>query len=989
MRRVSRGFGRGKFIAGIAILAVVIAVVVWLRGSESPTHASTPPPKSSAARLLDEIVQFRTAVGTLESDQAVKQWFSLYDRAAGLPDNQTLRDMEAFDPAVGRMVGEHSLLAALPPPTAWAAFRAEATRRALPQKASTQTLGLRYLSEILVGDRDAAVLTLASLEKEKGAEGVREARMLLARLYGDAAAQVSAFENDLGLEGDVYDLLAVPDLLALAGEPRATALLTRAVKSKRILRVTASEPTRQLARRVALANVSQMGKPQWGLAASVDGTDLYEAMSKRFKAPADDDGYNPANWQWRESTTYYFLGLVREGRQRDAERVLEQLGDSGENVQIPREAVEALQRAQLNEPLYRFLDGLLQRRPEIRAWPLYLEQAAFTGHSKVALSRIDDILARKGLAPALRAELQASRFDALLASDQVESARTAASELLASPPKASEQGLHARVSSATRALRAGRLLGDETLTQTGLKFLLAALELYENEDPESSQDVRDTLFAELRRLGRPDEAMALARRAAEKKPTSFGEAFARRLGRDSDGSQVVVVEIAGIHSAAGRHDAVLELMKTSPRWGAEDLAELVATLDSQGEPMGAIAARALAATGDKAAALRAARATVAALPGKDAGYELVATLDPDAIKVFDAIFSDDEFEERPLIWKASLQLAQGAIDAAEATIRQAIAIDPSDGEEGPNDRMRAYAVLSEILRRQGDGSDARLYASAVEAIRISELGDQFYSAGLYDRAFVTYREALDKFSDAYCIQSRLAVQLNKQGRRKEALVHYRRAYELMPASFGRVESHCFGCESVFEGAESQSLAERVFTDIIRKSPDKPQAYYLLAYLRDHQGRYAEALQPLRSAVSLDPHYLNAWKRLDEVATNTYVESAERDIARLKIMELDPLQRHAHYNVAEVGDLRGLWTAADRARALHVKLAPPTEGVFPLEASARLRAEANSGAGESMPDWSALMPQYGAARGAAATLYEHGLVSNAATLMGLARAGEIY
>ena len=176
--------------------------------------------------------------------------------------------------------------------------------------------------------------------------------------------------------------------------------------------------------------------------------------------------------------------------------------------------------------------------------------------------------------------------------------------------------------------------------------------------------------------------------------------------------------------------------------------------------------------------------------------------------------------------------------------------------------MRAYAVLAEILRKKGDAKDAAIYTNAVRAIRLSEHGDRATTpAGLYLRAFQTYREALEKFSDAYCIQSRLAVQLNRQGRRKEALEHYRRAYELMPSSFGRVESHCFGCESVFQGAEAQSIAEQVFMDIIRKSPERPQAQYLLAYLREQQGRYAEAVQPLRAAVSLDSHYLNAWKRL--------------------------------------------------------------------------------------------------------------------------------
>ena len=100
-----------------------------------------------------------------------------------------------------------------------------------------------------------------------------------------------------------------------------------------------------------------------------------------------------------------------------------------------------------------------------------------------------------------------------------------------------------------------------------------------------------------------------------------------------------------------------------------------------------------------------------------------------------------------------------------------------------------------------------------------------FTPAVYLRAFQTYREALEIFSDAYCIQSRLAVQLNRQGRRKEALEHYRRAYELMPSSFGRVESHCFGCESVFQSAEAQSIAEQVFVDIIRKSPERPQAQY--------------------------------------------------------------------------------------------------------------------------------------------------------------------
>ena len=134
---------------------------------------------------------------------------------------------------------------------------------------------------------------------------------------------------------------------------------------------------------------------------------------------------------------------------------------------------------------------------------------------------------------------------------------------------------------------------------------------------------------------------------------------------------------------------------------------------------------------------------------------------------------------------------------AEAVIRQAITIDPSDGEEGPNDRMPAYAVLADVLEAKGAKAPAATFRGAVRAIRISERTDELHELGLHERAFAGYRKALEQFADAYCVQSRLAIRLMEAGRREEAFEHYRRAYELMPSSFGRVESHCFGCESVF------------------------------------------------------------------------------------------------------------------------------------------------------------------------------------------------
>ncbi len=246
-------------------------------------------------------------------------------------------------------------------------------------------------------------------------------------------------------------------------------------------------------------------------------------------------------------------------------------------------------------------------------------------------------------------------------------------------------------------------------------------------------------------------------------------------------------------------------------------------------------------------------------------------------------------------------------------MKSAIAIDPSDGEQGRDDRMRAYATLADILDAKDDPEAAALYRRAVKAIRLSEQADELHQLGLYQRAFARYREALEQFSDAYCIQSRLAVQLSKQGFQSETLAHYRRAYELMPDSFGRVESHCFGCESVFAGPVAQGIADEVFSAIVAKTPEKAQGHYMLGYLRKEQGRYTEAVQLFREAVARDGEYLNAWRQLHEIAERTYVSPQERDIARLKLLELDPAQHHVKYQLDRVSDLRALYRALASAR----------------------------------------------------------------------------
>jgi tetratricopeptide (TPR) repeat protein len=315
--------------------------------------------------------------------------------------------------------------------------------------------------------------------------------------------------------------------------------------------------------------------------------------------------------------------------------------------------------------------------------------------------------------------------------------------------------------------------------------------------------------------------------------------------------------LAVIYDRAGRYNDVMNLMDNAGQWGVMDVSGL-APREILNTPLLVVAARALLKTGKTAQARETIRRLIETKPGYDPGYALLLEMGGADVETFlDMLAKRDRFEERPLIWKAKLQLDAGRVEEAEKTARSAIAIDPSDGEEGKGDRMRAYAVLADILDKKGDSEQAKSMRGVVAAIRLSESADDWWRAGLLTRAVKMYEQALGYFADAYCIQSRLVLRYGELGDFAKAEQHYQRAFELMPDSFGRIESHCFGCEGSFSGERAQGIAERVFTRLAENVPEKPQIFYLLGYLRREQGRTVEAAEDFRKAAKLDPDYFNA------------------------------------------------------------------------------------------------------------------------------------
>lgn len=917
----------------------------------------TNPTLTEAAQLLADVQRYRTLTSTMKPSQAAQKWRELYLRSTSLRQPARQGEMDAYDAATNKLVGVSSIIAALPAPNAWSNLAGEISKSAAKNK---NDLAMRFITELLIADYKAADKTLTQLEqvvdstspevRDQLQQKVAAVRAQFASLYGTPKDIAAAFIASLDKLNQYarFSSMPIPDLVSLVGEGEATKLLHVAFSKPTKFYTDSGDATRALAKRIALADINTLRVPQWGLVDNIEGAPLYEAMQKRFggidKKDADtgsviaDSSVDPFDYYKKKADTYYFLSLVLQGRQDEAEQALAIVAGD-QPLEIPASAIKALEQAGHNEALYNFLAQILSRKPEMQVWTTYIEQAAYLGHSNDALTLIENLLKRKNLSDYVVADLRARHVDALLANDKIEPALVELKKILLPSPQAADPNLEERSKAALRLAGLGRILKRPELSKTGLNFAQAILALPEDTKKQTLQ--RESLlvavFAELRKEGLDESAQQLALLEL-KNNLGHTDNYAQYGIATRQPDRVAMIELVGIYGATQRYADVLELMQRSKKWGARDLADLLGDKDSLGVPLALHVARALAATDKKAEALRLVQALLDQQPNYDPAYELLVELDPNAVASLDKLHARDQFEERPLIWKATVQATRND-PQAESTIKQAIAIDPSDGEEGLGDRMRAYSVLADILESRGDKEAAGTYRGAVTAIRLSENADELHRLGLYGQAFAQYREALTHFSDAYCIQSRLAVQLNKQGRHQEALAYYRRAYELMPDSFGRVESHCFGCESVFKGQDAQLIAEAVFTDLVKKAPGKAQAHYLLGYLREEQGRYAEALQSFRFAVSLDNQYLNAWKHLHGLGTHIYIPPVERDLAELKLLELDPKQRHIRHDLTAISDLKQLWLAAERANELNpVK---QIDSLYKLTASAQLLDDATN------------------------------------------------
>ena len=984
-------FPRGHGVIGLLILFAMevlapTAVAQELLGAKAALQqvrdrSQAAAPDTESAELVKTVRELPKKLETLAPAEAAAAWLAVYDAWLAVP-SQTRAENQRLQFS--------NLVDVLPSPEAWPELVRLIDVRPVEgnETAQLRSLGLRMLGHrltnqknLLTQDVERALKLIEPPKKGEGKGGGLAS--LLGKVFGGSHGQdywkqnllrhVTSVKQELDPKSAIEQFrlelespasehggyVTVPDVVRIAGREAAIPLLTKALLLKNVelnfnsrgYHKRTENETIKLARALAKLHLPELTQPHWELCHSIDAVELFEAFAAMPKP-------KPGGHRFRRdgdevASLWYVMGLIVRDRPRDVLTFLakSQEGDNDSpRLQFTSYLVNSilpeLERAGHARKVQAFLLEALKSDPELPLWETFVGLSARLGESRQVLTLLEQTLGNPKLSPTTRRNIETVRAEALLAADRVEEGVAESLKLLAAEraegDEREQQPDRSRMEIALRIAEIGRLLERDEWLRQGTDI---AEKLLADDQQQAEIGGLVGLLIEVGQLARAEQLILnkLVKEAARDGDEGGGRSFGMRYGNHSS-----LEHLVRVYHKAGRAADAVTLLEEAPWWGQSDVRGMLVDdgnlQPGHGErpvvPVPLIAARSLAATDRKDEARRIASALVLKWPSYDAGWQLAMELTGDEfVDLADRAFARDRFEERPLIWLAKFHLAKGNVAKAEELTRQAISIDPSDGEQGRGDRMRAYAVLAEILHKQGDAKTAAVYEGAMKAIRLAERADQFYHAGMLSRGVRMYRESLTHFADAYCIQSRLAVQLAEAGDLEGASRHYQRAFELMPDSFGRVESHCFGCEGVFQGQIAETIAERVFLKLVAEQPKNPRVHYLLGYLRETESRGADAVKSFREAVRLDPEYLNAWQKLlgSAETPDAPLTAEERDEATFQILRLDPAGHHAQADISKVRDVSRLWTTLrDNARRVpEIELS----SLFELKASKQQLAEA--------------------------------------------------
>ncbi|MCL1920441.1 MAG: tetratricopeptide repeat protein [Kiritimatiellaeota bacterium] len=897
------------------------------------------------------VKRFAQEADGLAPDAAAERWLELADQHIGLgADADKGRDIfrgefyDDSDDTADLTFGK--LVMALPAPNTWGLIREGLDKRQQAAYAPRRAF-LQILMAYLARDIETAQRLLTAL-KDKDVLSSSEYSELTTDLAGEEKdyrqeelekLQAALKSPTVSQRGSTHYL---PDLAEMLPMEEAEQLL-RAVFKQRLpveFKYDAGEETIALAQRVALEMRDELVAPYWNLVTdSPEGGALYALFAERFK-PFEQE----LRFEKDGSLPYEIMQRVREVTGALEKAVAMKLKDGRVDealklahpfvsmvAKIPQENGDRSSTLSFSigdrsiripaQHKFDFYVRLLGQAPSLPIPRAFALSGIACGREdeveQFFLKRLDDA----ALPPSQRRMLREVYADFLLAVDRVAEAVALRNGILADALKSKTKTEYDDWVNSGYALETAKLAAlanDDKAQRVSLDHALKIWGMLQ----EGGWHL-ESLIEGLEQSGRESEV----------EPLLIDHMVKQLVDEDEDERNDARFSKRLLSFYVRRHrmaDA-MALLETSPWWGkARDALDVL-------EDGGSDFANALANTLYEAGRVVEAKQLLAEIMrgnhSMDWSYELLLKTAGDDLNGFiaqmDALYARSAFEERPLIWKAEALRRLNRLEEAERVIRHALKVDPTDGEQPPGDRCRAYAVLAEILDAQGKADDAKFFRDVVESVRVAEKGDEFKDLGLARRSFECYAKAEALFADAYCVQWRLAEQLCEMGKPEEARKHYEIAFERMPEQFGQVASLCFHCMGVFDSPESVSAGEGVLTRLAGMPPVRPTVYYLLGQLRETQKRYAEAADWYAKALEADPDYLDVMTNLYGLKGKLKESDIDWTALQNKMLRLAPLT--LRFDECEILDWSTFWGIRNAAIKT---LPPPLEALFPLTANVK-------------------------------------------------------
>lgn len=924
--------------------------------------------------LMRDMEQFEKTKGSMSKGEAAMQWVHLAERFLQLP-HMDPRQIEAKDLEEFKLLLKtttvKSLFEILPGPESWPEIATLCEEKI--NTGNDAPAGLRSLLifiNLLNHNVDQVLSDLESFETsalEQDTYSKEQIRLWFSQIKDEikkheptnkSSGVVEAFELVLSSFESFATQPAIvraPDLLKETDRDRATKLLKRALHSPTIyLEIPSGQETRKLGIEVALAEIDALKRTQWGLVHSIETTELFEKLYEKFVRSKINPDQNYAqmvtsqaqaipfegeNDLKKRAISYYVLGLLSENRINEAIDFTLSLENELISASEFESSLEATERVDLF-PIYTdFLDTILKNNPELPFWKQYIKIALTSHRTDILQNTLISILKREEIDFLLKQNIRKHFITVLLAQDKIDEALKIFAEIESTEPlgegRKNRQEFADLLFDLGRDFYAlGKVLERKDIEDRGsLMALKAFQDKLDNEDPGSG-------LSSTYELGK-FVAILIERKDFSSAEQLIIESTLNQIDKAQKGARYstemihfalsgTFAELAKLYGKSGQHREVITLLNLSPWWNAEDLSDL------HDQELFLVVAKALHEVGESDRAITILKSYLLEKSNDDEAYQLLVEIaGNDIMPWLEELYRMDRFEERPLMWKAYLLYKDEQYDLAEKAIRQAMNVDPTDGEQEAGQRVHSYSLLADILEAKGDKESAAFFRDVVKSVRIAEQGDLFSKAGLVTRSIDFYQEAMAVFADAYCIQWRLAERLYATGDLEGSKEHYRIAFERMPEQFGQVASFCFGCEGAFDKIQSRSAAEEVFSHLLETSPARPQVYFLYGLLRKSQKRIPEAYSYFKKAVELDQDYLDAWKEISKLSDSVYLSREEKDQIVIKMLSLDSQQKHFSANLSDVVDWANLWRTLANNQGIVMKQ-PKT--LYPLPESAKLLEE---------------------------------------------------